>query len=271
MKDSDKNLTSADLDLHIFRKSVHMQVMLQGLRRAIGELNNQTCLAIGSPNAMMSYQLRTGGGFWKEMIFDEETAEKVKELTEDNDIKLFDGGDSLPYPAKSFDIIVIMDGFPPQKSDYNFIEMCHKTLNPDGRVIVCMPREKKMSLINPLRSLFGLSTDVYSERRLFDILKNGFDVMLMKSSSRFFVEFIDTIAQGMASRRHDRGASAQMQVYNIAFPFYWIAYQLDLLIFLARGHRLIASAKRHTWRSRDAPVLSDGRSISEAVLKPLGG
>jgi hypothetical protein len=271
MKDSNQNITNHDLDIHIFHKSVHMQIMLQGLRRAIGELNNQNCLAIGSPNSMMSYQLRTGGGFWKELVFDAEIAKKVKELTEDDEIKLFDGSDSLPYTGKCFDIIVIMDGFPKDKSDYDFIEMCHKILNPDGRIIVCVPREKKISLIGPLRSLFGLSTNVYSERRLFDILKNGFDVMQMRSSSRFFIELVNTIACGITNKRQEGDSAAQMQLYKILFPFYWIAYQLDLLIFLTRGHRLIASAKRHAWRSRDAPILSDGRSMSEAVLKPLGG
>ncbi len=95
--------------------------------------------------------------------------------------------------------------------------------------------------------------------------------MQMRSSSRFFIELVDTIACGIANKRQERDTAAQMQLYKILSPFYWIAYQLDLLIFLARGHRLIASAKRHAWRSRDAPILSDGRSISEAVLKPLGG
>lgn len=271
MKDSIQNSTVADLDLHIFSKSVHMQVMLQDLRRAIGDLNNQNCLAIGSPNAMLSYQLRTGGGFWKEMVFEEETAVKVKELTDDNEIKIFDGSDSLPYSSKSFDIIVIIDGLSKQKSGHDFVEMCHKILNPGGRLVVCVPRKKKMSLIGPMRSLFGLSTNVYTERQLFDVLKNGFDVMQMRSYSRFFIEFINTIAQGLARKQSSKGAISQMKVYSLAFPFYWVAYQLDLLIFIAHGHRLIASAKRHAWRSRDAPILSDGRSISEAVLKPLGG
>jgi len=269
MTDSNQNKTNSDLDLYIFHKSVHMQVILQGLQRAIGTLNDQSCLAIGSPNAMMSYQLRAGGGFWKELVFDAETAEKVKELTDDDEIKLFNNKKPLPYSGKCFDIIVIMDGFPKHKSDYDFVEMCHKLLNSDGRIIVCVPREKKMSIIGPLRALFGLSTDVYSERRLFDILKNGFDVMQMRSSSRFFVEFINTIACGMTNKHQEIDISAQMKLYKILSPFYWIAYQLDLLIFLTRGHRLIASAKRHAWRSRDAPILSDGRSISAAVLKPL--
>jgi hypothetical protein len=134
-----------------------------------------------------------------------------------------------------------------------------------------VPREKKFTIINPLRSMLKIRERAYSERRLFDVLKNGFDVMLMRSFSRFFIELVDAVVQGLSRRRKDRGAVEQMQVYKIAYAFYFIAYQLDVLIFLAKGHRLIASAKRHAWRSRDAPILSDGRSISEAVLKPLSG
>ena len=271
MSETDHSVTSAELDEYIFRKSVHMQVILQGLLKAAGDLRNKRCLAIGSPNAMMSRQLRAAGGSWKELVFDENSAANIKAIVGDSDIKLFDEGKSLPFDSKSFDIIIILDGLSERESDYDFVEMCHKILNPDGRLIVCVPREKRMSIIGPLRSLLGVSEEVYSERRLFDILKNGFDVMQMRSSSRFFIEMIDAVVQGVSRRRRGRGVDEQMQVYKIAYAFYFIAYQLDVLIFLAKGHRLIASAKRHAWRSRDAPVLSDGRSISEAVLKPLSG
>jgi len=271
MSVTDYSVKSSDLDEFIFRKSVHMQVVLQELVKAAGDLHGKECLAIGSRNAVMSRYLRAAGGSWQELVFSENAAENIKETVGDGDVKLFDGGDLLPYEPKSFDIIVILDGFPEQKSDYDFVEMCHKIMNPDGRLIMSVPREKKFTIINPLRSLFGTKEPVYSERRLFDVLKNGFDVMLMRSFSRFFIELVDAVVQGLVRRRKDRGAMAQMQIYKIAYAFYFVAYQLDVLIFLAKGHRLIASAKRHAWRSRDAPILSDGRSISEAVLKPLSG
>ncbi|MGQ9663098.1 MAG: hypothetical protein ACUVWX_12290 [Kiritimatiellia bacterium] len=47
---------------------------------------------------------------------------------------------------------------------------------------------------------------------------------------------------------------------------YTLAYQLDLLLFFTRGYYMVASAKRRAWRPRTAPVLSDGRSLSEVVL-----
>ncbi|MBT3191764.1 MAG: methyltransferase domain-containing protein [Verrucomicrobia bacterium] len=267
MTESGKPATRAELNAHIFRKSVPLQVTLQEVLKVMGESQGHSGLVIGSENAMMSYQLRRGGGNWQELVFDESMAAVISESVGD-DVQMFDGK-ALPFGRKNFDVVVILGGLSAQVSDADFVEMCHKSLKPDGRLIVCVPRQKKMTLISPLRSLLGLEPGGYTESHLFGILKNGFDVMSMRSYSRFFVEFVDAWVQGQARRRQDRGADEQFRQYSIAYAFYWIAYQLDLLVFMARGHRLIACAKRRAWRSRDAPILVDGRSISEAVLSPL--
>jgi hypothetical protein len=47
---------------------------------------------------------------------------------------------------------------------------------------------------------------------------------------------------------------------------YWVALQLDYLGLLARGHVLLAHCRRRQWKLRTAPILSDGRTIHEAVL-----
>jgi SAM-dependent methyltransferase len=267
MSESGQPVTRADLDAHIFRKSVPMQVTLQEILKVAGELKDKRCLAIGSTNAMLSYQLRRGGGVWQELVFDAAMAVTIRELVGE-DVNISDD-DSLPFSDKCFDLVVILDGLSDRASDAGFVELCHKSLKPEGNLIVCVPREKKMTLMGPLRSLLGLSTGRYTEGHLFAILKSGFDVMGMRSYSRFFVEFVDAWVLSMARRRRDREPAEQFRVYAIAYVFYWLAYQLDLLVFMARGHRLIACAKRRGWRSRDAPILVDGRSISEAVLSSL--
>jgi hypothetical protein len=54
-------------------------------------------------------------------------------------------------------------------------------------------------------------------------------------------------------------------------PFlYRLAFQLDLIIFFTRGYRMVAYGRRKGWRPRQTPVLSDGRNITEAVLKQTG-
>ena len=267
MNESEQAVTAADLSVHVFRKSVPMQVTLQEILKAIGELDGRNCLAIGSHNAMMSYQLRRSGGVWQELVFNKETAANIHDVVGE-DVHVFEGS-SLPFRAKSFDVVVMLNGLEEQPSDSAFIEMCHKSLKPDGQLVVCAPREKRMTLVSPVRALLGLTPGGYTERHLFTILKNGFDVMQMRSYSRFFVELVDAIVQGIARRRRDREPTTLLRLYTVAYVFYWIAYQLDLLLFFARGHRLIARAKRRGWRSRDAPILVDGRSISEAVLSPI--
>jgi hypothetical protein len=62
----------------------------------------------------------------------------------------------------------------------------------------------------------------------------------------------------------------RQRFHAAAGVFYWIAFQLDALLLMTRGYRMIAVARRRDWRSREAPILSDGRSISEAVLRPIG-
>jgi hypothetical protein len=47
---------------------------------------------------------------------------------------------------------------------------------------------------------------------------------------------------------------------------FWIAAQLDLLLFFTRGYHLVAIAQRKIWRPRRTPVLKDGRSIADATL-----
>jgi hypothetical protein len=109
----------------------------------------------------------------------------------------------------------------------------------------------------------------YSESDLFRILKNGFDVHHMRSYSRFFLEFTDTIAQFLVRRARQSAEGTEKErlaTYSTFHVLYGLAFQLDMLLFFTRGHHLIALAKRRAWRPRNAPVLVDGRSISEAVL-----
>ena len=268
MSDSSQTVSAVDVDGYIFSRSVYLQVILQVVLKEMGDLYDKRCLVVGSPNVFISRQLRIAGGEWSDLAFDEGKAGVLRDaIGGDAGIKVFEKGKALPFDGKSFDIVLILDGLNGSGSDYDFIELCHKVLDSDGLLVVCVPREKKLSLISFLRSLFGITDAVFGERQLFDILKNGFDVMQMRSFARFFSELVDVVVRRRAG---SRGTPQElMGLYKVAYPFYWVAYQLDLLLFLSKGHRLVARAKRHAWRSRDAPVLSDGRTISEAVLKPL--
>jgi len=264
--------TGSAQDAHVFSKSIPCQVRLQEIIKALGDADGLKCLEIGGDNGMMSHQLHLRGGDWETVVFGEEEAERIRGTLADKVHVL--SGNELPFESKTFDVVVIIDGLEKQASDVDFIEMCHKVMKPESRLIACVTREKHGSPIPVIKRMLGVTPERlgflhegYTETHLFHALKHGFDVLQMRSFSRFFLECVDAFVSSATRKAQAAADPARlMRVYSAAHAFYWIAYQLDLLMFLTRGHRLIASAKRRTWRSRKAPILVDGRSISEAVL-----
>lgn len=260
-----------------FKSCLPMQVTLHELSRAIGKTDKLTCLDIGMNNGMMAFHLRKLGGKWHSAVSDERSAAVVKEFVS-SDVAVISGG-TLPFKKKIFDVVVVLDYLERVQDDELFIEECHRILQPDGRIIVVVPRRKAWSGINPLRTMLnvdpmdrGWVRGGYTESDLFGILKHGFDVHQMRNYGKVLVELTDTVVQALLRRALDKDdpVASTNRIYAVAGPFYRIAYQLDMLLFAGKGFKLIATAKRRTWRPRNAPVLVDGRSISEAVLSRPG-
>jgi SAM-dependent methyltransferase len=180
----------------------------------------------------------------------------------------------LPFEDKTFDAIVVINFLETTRADEKFIEECHRVLKREGRLVVNAGNLKTWTIIQPLRRLLGVSYDRrglaragYSEPEMFRILKHGFDVSNMRTYRRFCVTLVDTImAAAVGPCETVADLDKAVQRYSFAVPFYRLAFQIDMLLFVARGFSLICAAKRRAWLPRKTPVLSDGRSISEAVL-----
>ncbi len=259
---------------HIFRRSIPQQLKLEAMLRALGKTDGQVCLEIGVGNGAISYYLRKHGGKWDTVVKTEAEAESVRSVVDENVRALGDAG--LSFKKKVFDAVVIVDLLEHIESDHSFIEECHRILKADGRLVLNVLHAKPVSLMRSIRKLLGVSYEDkgmvsmgYTEAQLFSLLKHGFDVHNVRSYSRFFVELVDAVVQRVDVKIKASScdvAVKRKRLYSIAGIFYRIALQLDALLFMTRGHYLIAVAKRRTWRARKAPILTDGRSISEAVL-----
>lgn len=282
MKDTGKSLsTEAKSSLRIFNKVLPWKLKVQEINQQLGSTEIETCLDVGATNGAISYYLRKRGGNWHTVVTNDTALKSVNRVVTENVQIMKDG--NLPFKKNTFDIVVVVDFLEITSSDESFIEDCHRVLKQNGRLLINVSRTKRFSLINPLRRLLGfvsgLDGDVYmgySEAELFTLLKHGFDVHSIRTYGRFFLEFVDTIVRFFAMRIETNCGEntqeilrRQMRLYSVAKAFYWVAFQMDLLIFLTKGHHFMASAKRRAWRSRNAPVLIDGRTISEAVLSPL--
>lgn len=275
MQDTSDSLpVAAERDFRVFRKSVPLQIKLRELVQALGETDGLVCLDIGAQNSMLSYRLRKRGGEWHTAVTGQDLVASCEAVLGEN-VHVLEG-DKFPFEDKTFNVIVVTDFLEHVGSPDAFIEECHRILMPDGRLIVNVRRPKPLSMIGPLRRMLGVGYETvggarpgYSESELFSILKHGFNVHNMRSYSRFFVEFTDILVRFLVRRMEKEGSGSDagvQRLYAVAGPLYELARQLDILLFLTRGHNLIATAVRRTWRPRNAPVLTDGRTITEAVL-----
>lgn len=267
---------SADWFRHIFEKSVVQQAKLAELVSLIGRVPpNQVWLDICGGNAVISAQLRRLGGTWHSAGLTAEITERLRLLVEER-VEAMDGL-QLPFANNTFDGVVVVDVFERVEEDGRLVAEIHRVLKPTGRLVLNVPHFKRWSLLRLWRRWMG-STEAalgqlragYTESELFNLLKDGFDVEMARTFGRFFVEALEAMMCGLTLRGgktpdHET-AERIVRLYRRAYPFFQLAAGLDSLLFLTKGHQLVARARRRPWRPRRAPVLADGRSIAEATL-----
>lgn len=267
---------NADVQIKLFRKLLPHQIKLKEIVRLLGTADGKICLDAGHDNAAISKYFRTLGGSWSTVVR-QEASRPVVEQTIGDKVHVFDGC-SMPFDDKVFDVVILSDFLERVTDDHALITECHRILKPTGRLIVDVPHSKRWSVLRPFEALLGTSAAKrervrpgYTEPELFQLLKHGFDVHSVRSYSKAFVELVDMFAGFKASRSAEGGVRDErlVKLYSRVYPFYWLAFQLDGLLFFAKGYNIVAVAVRHPWRPRKAPVLQDGRSITEVVLSKI--
>ena len=262
-------------DFHIFSRSLPLRMKVSEVLRVLGKTEGEDCLVIGADNAAIVHHLSRKGGTWYSMVTSAAAAAAVRPVLGENNVFVLDG-DVLPFKKKVFDVVIVMDMLERLSHPESFIMECNRITREDGRLVVSVAKRKPFSMIGSVRRTLGSALEKrgmlypgYTEKELFNLLKDGFDVHTMRSYCRFFVEVVEACVQSLRHRTEsgDPVAGKSLErIYSVAGPFYFLASQMDMLLLFTRGHHLIASAKRRPWRPRKTPVLSDGRSISEAVL-----
>ncbi|MBM4143339.1 MAG: class I SAM-dependent methyltransferase [Lentisphaerae bacterium] len=272
---ADQLPVEAEQELYVFRRRLTLQIQLQETLRFLPDgTEGKACLSFGAGNSLLSHHLRRLGGEWQAALGPEQDLGAARAVLGDK-VHVHDGG-RFPFGDKQFDVLVVFGGLQRAADEEAFIAECHRVMKPDGRLILHVDHAKPVSLLGPLQRLLrvspermGMARPGYTESALFALLKHGFDVYQVRSYVRFGVGLTDAAVQAVL--RHSAldatgRAERARRVYAVAGLIYKLAYQMDALALLTRGHRLVAMAKRRAWRPRKAPVLVDGRSITEAVL-----
>lgn len=251
----------------LFSKSYLLKVRMRMIAHAVGPMDGRAGLCVGAVPSTLRGRLMAMGGDW---TFTDERAD-------------------MPFDDGQFDRVVILDHLEWVEDDYAFMAEAHRVLKTAGMLYVDTEHLKRWTLWRPVRRLFGVEErpaqrlrDGYTGTKLFDILKDGFDVQETRTYSRFFMEGMETfsrLAVGafLGAKRSDaadrEGDEGQQEIsrrlytiQSIAYPFFVISAALDWLLFFTRGYRLMAVARRRLWKPRRTPILRDGRSLGDATL-----
>ncbi|OVE76955.1 hypothetical protein BVX97_00350, partial [bacterium E08(2017)] len=245
MKDIENMSEDVQSCLKLFNSVLPWRMKLQEILKLLGPTEDCVCLEIAAHNGGMSYYLRKRGGEWHTVVTSQASMDAVKRVVGGDVHMLVDG--RIPFEDNTFHKVVVVDLLEITDSDSAFVEECHRVLKEDGQLIINVARYTALSLINPLRKMLARELHKeaelylgYSEPELFTLLKHGFDVHAMRKYSRFLVEFVDTVVRLIVVRG---GADNEGRgVYAGAAFFYWLAYQIDLILFFFKGHHLLASA-----------------------------
>jgi SAM-dependent methyltransferase len=284
MTPPDSKPDAADWRVRYFEKSVPDRERLRQLRQVLSSAGNGNFLDVAVGDGAHSLLLRRLPGRWTTVALDPRLAEELRAvLPPETVLDLNDA--ALPFPDQIFDFVVLPDVLPAVQDDYGFIRECHRVLKTKAYLLCTVPNIKSWSLVRGIRRLLGLSDlkagfvrPGYTERELYDLFKDGYDIVESHTWSRFFVETGHAITQvvvGAAlsgARTTSSVPSDQAAVrrgytlLSIARPFVLLGAALDRLIRFTRGHQRIALIKTRMWIPRREVKIRDGRSIADATI-----
>lgn len=256
-----------------FRDDLPAKLELDAVLKVLDglHLEHAACLDIGLSSPAMSLALRRYGASWSSLAASGPDAARLS-VALDSPVKAYRPGDVIPFAEKSFDLVVLGQGqLTGETSELDYLRQCHRALKPSGHLVFSLERAKPWSLARLFKRFAAAPPDLpgqrrgYTERELFEVLKTGFDVFAIRTYSRFWVT-LTRIWEESRLAAGEPGSAERRAVRRRAAVLYRIAYQMDGPLFWTRGYYMLVHGRRHVWRDRSAPVLRDGRKISDVVL-----
>lgn len=271
----DSHVSEISDQVKIYQDNLMIQVALQEIKRALGPLVGHNCLSIGDVGGIFGATLRKHGGNWSSVVVSDKEAQLASEFL-GKEVYVLDENE-IPFEPKSFDLVIVINTLEEVDADSDLIAECHRVLKNNGSLIVVTGHRKKYTLLYPLQRALGSSYDKlgfvrggYSEKDIFVLLKDGFDMNNLRTYSRFFVNIVDAFVKPAVGRITDTSSMKNaVHKYQKASFCYRLAYQLDILQFMFKGFSMICTAKKREWVPRNKPILTYNRSLGESVISRL--
>ena len=242
-----------------FRADRPLQMEMEAVERTFLslELTNPTCLDVGVVNPFGSLRLRRLGGYWTTVEATPERARLAEAVLGEAPLLMGSAGE-LPFEDKQFDVVILARGClkGPSAGDLALVQECHRVLKTTGYLILAVDYRKTLDVAGLLCRRQWAGSSGYDDRQLFDLLKKGFDVLGVRTCCRFWVQITRAMLGGRGRTKGRATAS-----------LYWLAHQLDGLLFFTKGYQAVAYGRRKGWREREPPETRHGLSIGSAVLR----
>ncbi|MGA0333668.1 MAG: class I SAM-dependent methyltransferase [Kiritimatiellia bacterium] len=282
--------SAAAWQVRLFKKSLTKQAKLENLQRFLSPTEGKSCLDVGGDNGVIPFMLRRNGGQWISVDSSPKAVASMRDLFGEHAVYQIEGA-ILPFEDDSFDTIVVIDYLEHIRDDAEFLKECHRCLRPRGELLINVPHIKSFSLNRGLRQLLKLTDEKhghvrpgYRLRDLYEISKNGYDIVESQTYAGFFVEFIDTWiqfagggltqsseqsgdAKGLVLDQQDlRRFAKAFRIYSLLYPFLLLARLLDHIFVFTNNHYLVIKARPRPWIERKQVTMRDGRSIADATI-----
>ncbi len=251
--------------LKIFKKSILKQAKLDEIRRFLPPLDGKVCLDLGGDNGIISYFLREGGGVWHSADLTDGAVASIRSLVKTNVFKV--DGETLPFPDRSLDLVVIIDFLEHIPRDREFISELARVMKPSGVLLINVPHLKRRSTIRWVRKVLGLTDEKhghlrpgYTREGIKSILEGKFTVTETRTYSKFFTEMLDALIQVgyggssgedahsdkglLVTERELKKKAKKFKLYTVLYPFFRCFSALDGLLWRAEGEKMIVKAVR---------------------------
>ena len=257
--------TTEDWALQLYSKSVLKQQKFREIEAMLGEVNGRRCLDLGSDNGVISLLLRRKGGRWVSADLAGQAVQSIRSVVKHHVHEMI--GHELPFADQEFERVVIVDMLEHVKDDRAFLAEVTRILKPKGELIINVPNIKN-TFLRKLRLAVGLTDEKhghvrpgYTAESLKQLVQEEFQMLKVKTYSKFFSEFIDTIInlavekvknkktisreKGVIVTNKDLNQHRKLlAVYSLIYPFLWLLSKLDTLLFFREGYVLLMKARK---------------------------
>ena len=282
--------SAAAWQVRIFKKSAPRKAMLDQVQRLLPPTEEKACLDIGGRDGMIPFMLRKRGGSWISSDSRESSVEFMQVILGDEHVVQLDGP-RLPFEENCFDLIVVLEHVERIREDGEFLKDCHRCLRPDGCLVIHVPHVKSFSALRGIRSMLGLTSSVLGRVRpgyrlhdLYEISKNGFDIVESRTYGGFLENLIETLmikCTGDTSPEQPddlpppgevpdqqvlRNYASRYRMHAVLYPVVLLCRGLDRLFRFTCNHSLVVQLKPRPWMERRGVRMRDGRSIADATI-----